>query len=102
MENLKQKFLGLRSVLAIRNSDGETIIYELDVPGFTKNDLKIRLNKNLLRITGKIKRKNGKIVEISESLNVSGLICVDASVENGILTLKFDKFENNGEEIEIK
>jgi HSP20 family molecular chaperone IbpA len=83
------------------NEDGK-IVYELDVPGFTKEDIKVKAVNSSLKIDGEIKRKSGKIVKIKERLSIAGLTCENASLENGVLTIIFNKTENNGQKIEIE
>jgi len=95
-DNMKYPFSN-----SYKNEDGK-IVYELDVPGFTKEDIKVEAVNSSLKIDGEVKRKSGKLVKVKERLSIAGLTCENASLENGVLTIIFDKKENNGTKIEIE
>ena len=64
----------------------------LEVPGFTKNDIKLEIKGNALYISGK--SPNNKIIvnEIKEIIyisNINNLKEINYTVENGILNIKF-------------
>ena len=77
----------------VHNKDNE-IVYEIEVPGFTKKDLDLSFENSILFIKGK--RKVGdKEKEISKQFKVN---CnsknIKAKVENGILYVTFVKDNN--------
>lgn len=86
---------------SIENSD--SFLIKVEVPGYSKEDLKISLIDNKLYI----KSINDKKIEYSLNIKESifsklDLSNIKSSTENGILTISFSYKETSKTEIEIK
>jgi HSP20 family protein len=83
------------------------VIYELEVPGFNKDNLEIELSDGVLTIKGKRKLKEpGKANEshLYKQLTVGAeVVDADAEIKDGILyvTLKYPETQP-GKQIEVK
>lgn len=76
-------------------SDDTKLFYTVDVPGMTKNNIKITINNRDVKIVGERKDEHREM-SISKSFTLSKQIDVDsvvASVENGVLTVSFEKMK---------
>ena len=74
-------------------SDDTKFFYSVDVPGMTKNDIKITINNWIMKIVGERKDEHREM-SISKSFSVSKNVDVDtviANVDNGVLTISFEK-----------
>ena len=78
----------------VHNYSNDTkLFYSVDVPGMTKDDIKITINNNNIKIVGERKDEHREM-SISKSFTLSKQIDLDsvvASVDNGVLTVSFDK-----------
>jgi len=76
-------------------SDDTKLFYSVDVPGMTKHDIKITINNWILKIVGERKDEHREM-SISKSFSLSKNIDVDsviANVDNGVLTISFEKIK---------
>ena len=97
---------------------GDHYLLEAELPGFSKEDLAIDLNRNYLTISAKREensdksdlnfvRKERKVGYFSRSFDVSGIdtSAIKAAYQNGILSLELPKLpesHQNGRVIEIQ
>jgi len=100
--SIADKFLKKYPSYNVYENDDGQYVYELDVPGFTKEDINIETIGPSLMISGEIKRNNGKTVKIKERLNINEHVCTSASLKNGVLSIVLDKNEKRGTKIEIE
>lgn len=100
--SIADKFLKKYPSYNVYENDDGQYVYELDVPGFTKEDINIETIGQSLMISGEIKRNNGKTVKIKERLNINEYVCTSASLKNGVLSIVLDKNERRGTKIEIE
>lgn len=90
-------FLGLRESVPYtvsENQDGITIT--LDLPGVTEKDIKVGVEDSVLSV--RAERSKGTIATYSYSWSLPRAInvdAVDASYENGVLTLMLPKREES-------
>lgn len=99
-----------------RNSSSDSIItsteegwdIELSTPGFTKNELSIKVDNNYLKIEGevkedeksKLKKSFKKTYTLPQKVKIEK---IDAKLENGILVLNIKKsVDENIYEVKIK
>ena len=83
------KFFG-STCCQIDNVEG-TAIYQMEVPGFNKDNLKVEVAEGVLTISGKREVKDKDYVgnsQISKRLTVGDVEDAEAEVKDGILTLK--------------
>tara|TARA_Y100000389_G_scaffold80702_1_gene77334 strand:+ start:6187 stop:6585 length:399 start_codon:yes stop_codon:yes gene_type:complete len=76
-------------------SDDIKLYYSVDVPGMTKHDIKITINNWIMKIVGERKDEHREM-SISKSFCLSKQIDVDsvvAIVDNGVLTISFEKIK---------
>ena len=76
-------------------SDDTKLFYSVDVPGMTKDDIKITINNWIMKIVGERKDEHREM-RISKSFSLSKQIDVDsviAIVDNGVLTISFEKIK---------
>lgn len=102
----------------IRDSNGKYVI-TMDLPGLEKSDIKIKLNGNILSVSGKrdksVEKKDGdKVIlrertsgSFSRSIRLAGKLKqdkVEATYKNGTLTITIPQVEpvDNSVEIPIK
>ena len=90
---------------AFAEEDGD-YVFEVEMPGFSKEDIKIQLDQNgHLNLEGQTTRKGnkvkfGKTYEVPEKADLS---TADASLKNGIFRLTFKrKNKHKPKEIKIK
>jgi HSP20 family protein len=79
----------------------EALILELDVPGFSEEDLQIYIEGKSLHINGN--RTGNRNVKMERSFSLSNHIDtekVEAEIKNGLLTIKLPKAEKK--KIEVK
>jgi len=72
----------------------EALMLELDMPGFTEEDLAITLEGKQLKIQGE--RKSGRPVKITREFYLSGSLDtnrVEAELKNGLLLITLPKVE---------
>jgi len=100
--SIADKFLKKYPSYNVYENDDGQYVYELDVPGFTKEDINIETIGPSLMISGEIKRNNGKTVKIKERLNINEYVCTSVSLKNGVLSIVLDKNEGRGTKIEIE
>lgn len=93
---------------AYRYEDSHTYRLRLDLPGFTREEIALTLEKNDLTITAKSEREDAFQSEFERSYTLPEDIdpeAISAKLENGVLDLTFAK-RTNGEDavrkIEIK
>jgi HSP20 family molecular chaperone IbpA len=71
----------------------------IEVPGFSKDDIKIDINENVMSVSGK--SKFGK--EIKEEFNISNNVeKIKVTVENGMLEIKLVKNKSSTIPIEFE
>ena len=78
-------------------SNDVKLFYSVDVPGMTKHDIKITINNWIMKIVGERKDEHREM-SISKSFSLSKQIDVDsviAIVDNGVLTISFEKIKPN-------
>tara|TARA_B100001057_G_scaffold467858_1_gene526403 strand:+ start:497 stop:892 length:396 start_codon:yes stop_codon:yes gene_type:complete len=76
-------------------SDDTKLFYTVDVPGMTKHNIKITINNWNMKIVGERKDEHREM-SISKSFTISKHIDLDsvvANVDNGVLTVSFDKIK---------
>jgi HSP20 family molecular chaperone IbpA len=80
--------------------DSSSYVVELTVPGLDKDDLKISVEDNLLKIKSNpdVKYPVDKVFELSNKLNTSD---IKATCNKGILEITIPKKKNKVKEIEI-
>ena len=90
---------------AFAEEDGD-YVFEVEMPGFSKEDIKIQLDQNgHLNLEGQTTRRGnkvkfGKTYEVPEKADLS---TADASLKNGVFRLTFKrKNKHNPKEIKIK
>ena len=112
---IRQERTWIPSVEINEKEDAFTV--EVDLPGLTKDDVKIAVESNVLTITGTRKSKTGEQPKMyrhnerdfgsfKRSFNLSSMINttkIDAAYENGVLTLTLPKAESaKPREVEIR
>ena len=85
-------------------SDENNFYYSIEVPGFTKNNLKVTVNDSQVNISGECennKKSISKSFTIDKTLNIDSIY---VKLENGILTISFliIKHNNNTNEKNIQ
>ena len=90
---------------AFAEEDGD-YVFEVEMPGFSKEDVKVRLDQHgRLNLEGKT-TKRGKEVKFGQAYEVpekADLSTADASLKNGIFRLTFKrKNKHKPKEIKIK
>ena len=90
----------------IRAFEDGNYVFEVEMPGFSKEDVKVRLDQHgHLNLEGKT-TKRGKEVKFEQAYEVpekADLSTVDASLKNGIFRLTFKrKNKHKPKEIKIK
>ena len=76
-------------------SDDTKLFYTVDIPGMTKNDIKLTINNWIVKIVGERKDEHREM-SISKSFTLNKNIDVDsviAIVDNGVLTISFEKLQ---------
>lgn len=76
-------------------SDDTKFYYTVDVPGMTKDDIKITINNYNIKIVGERKTEHREM-SIYKSFSLSKNVDVDsvnANVDNGVLTISFEKIK---------
>jgi len=66
----------------------DNIAYELECPGFNKDNLKVEINDGVLTIKGE-RGEGNRIRKIFKRLSVSQTDQVNAEIKDGILTIVF-------------
>ena len=80
------------------SSDNNNYYYKLDVPGMSKEDLKVSVTNNRLTIYG-VRKDNKHIINRSINIMNVDLNNISSSLVNGVLTIKIVKnFANNTQE----
>ena len=94
--------------------DGEKVVLTMDMPGVQNSDLEIKIQDNLMRLTGKVNRKNMaktlleeyQIGDYYSEFTLSNNVDqqnISASLTNGVLKLIIPKMESaKPRRIEIK
>jgi len=83
------------------DSDGN-VVYEIEVPGFNKDNLKVEVSDGILTVKGEIKTDNFKR-KVFKRMTVSDSENVDAEIKDGILTLRLIRPPSqNVKKIDIK
>ena len=98
---------GFNSIAKWRNKDGDFAELEdsyqfvLPIPGLTKEDVKVKLDKNVLDISYTIEKQEGKPYFVYSNYQKNftlpknaDLESVKAVVENGVLAVTIKKLEN--------
>ena len=71
-------------------------LLEVPIPGMTKDNVKLQLDNNLIYINAE-KTKNGQIASkyqyVKQLPSDVDLDTIDAAVENGVLTIEFQKIQ---------
>lgn len=85
----------------------EGYVYEVEVPGFTKDNIEVELCDGVLSIKGERKMPSKNAVGLSKvrkAITIGNLNVKDATIENGILRILIEKEsqEKEVEKIEIK
>lgn len=71
------------------NEDDENYSFEVDLPGFTKNDIKVDLKQNNLILTAKNdSRERNKTVTLPQDIDGDK---ISASLKNGVLNITIPK-----------
>ena len=71
------------------NEDDENYSFEVDLPGFTKNDIKVDLKQNNLILTAKNEsRERNKTVTLPQDIDGDK---ISASLKNGVLNITIPK-----------
>ena len=71
------------------NEDDENYSFEVDLPGFTKNDIKVDLKQNNLSLTAKNdSRERNKTVTLPQDIDGDK---ISASLKNGVLNITIPK-----------
>jgi len=88
-----------------KDDDGNTM-YEFEVPGFNKDNLKVEITDNVLTISGKRETTDNSHAgarEVFKRMNL-GVTSpnIDAVIKDGILYLSFDNPECEKKEIVLK
>ena len=76
------------------SSDNNNYYYKLDVPGMSKEDLKVTVTNNRLTIYG-VRKDNKHIINRSINIMNVDLNNISASLVNGVLTITILKKCNN-------
>lgn len=82
------------------NKEGN-LVYELECPGFNKDNLSVELADGILTIKGK-RGEGNREREIFKRMAVSYTEEVEAEIKDGILTIIFKMPEKKSTKIEIK
>jgi HSP20 family molecular chaperone IbpA len=84
------------------NEDGN-LVYEIEVPGFNKENLNVEIADGILTIKGERTSNSDKRQrQLYKRFTVSQSEEVDASIEDGILTLVFKQPEKKKTKVELK
>lgn len=81
-----------------------TYVVTAQVPGMSKEDISIKLEDSVLKITGEKEINESMTSSINKEFNVSSSINtnrIEAKVENGILTISIPQKENKSKQIKI-
>ena len=89
------------------NDEDGNMVYEMEVPGFDKENLKVEVSKGILSVKGESKASSEKSMfqnSIYKQITIGDLEPIDATVKNGILKMVFKlpvKPENEIKEIKL-
>ncbi len=84
------------------DKDGNLVV-EIEVPGFSKENLQVEISDGLLSVIGERKiAANGHTKKIHKRFTISNTEEVDAEVKDGILTLVFREPEKKKTKIDVK
>lgn len=83
-----------------RNDQGE-LVYEVECPGFNKENLSVEIAAGVLTVQGKIGEGSNQR-EIFKRLTIGAAEEVDAAIADGILTLTFKVPEKKKTKLTIK
>jgi len=89
------------------NDENGNMVYEMEVPGFDKENLKVEVSKGILSVKGKRKEDSEKSMfqnSIHKQITIGDLEPIDAVIKNGILRMVFKlpvKPENEIKEIKL-
>ena len=88
------------------NDDGGNTMYEFEVPGFNKDNLKVEISEGVLTISGKRETKDNShagVREVYKRLNLGvSSPKINAVIKDGILYLTFNNPESEKKEIILK
>lgn len=80
----------LRDIHCFEEIDGEYVL-DIDIPGFNKEEIKVNIDNGFLTLDAVSKTK-GRMTKDTYSLPNDALVdTVSSSLENGVLTVKFER-----------
>jgi len=85
------------------NDDGN-VVYEVELPGFNKDNIEVTLNNNILTVKGERETKTGSHAgykDIHKRLSVDKTEDIDAKIEDGILYVTLIRAKSKEKKIEI-
>jgi HSP20 family molecular chaperone IbpA len=104
-ENLTEQFGRFFGPCCYTNEGGD-VIYQIEVPGFNKDNLKVEISDGILTIRGEREVKDKYYAGQSKffkQLTVGDISEADAEVVDGILTLTVKRPQKEpGKQIEVK
>lgn len=86
------------------NDDGD-VVYEIEVPGFNKDNLKVEISDGILTVKGERKLDDEKHAgqrSIFKRLTIGSATNADAKIEDGILYLTIKVPKKDTKSVEIK
>ena len=102
-ENLMSNFDYFFGDASYVNDDGD-VVYEVEVPGFNKDNIKVTLNNNILTVSGQRETKSKSHAgsrTIHKRLSVDKTENIDAKIEDGILYVTLLKEKSEEKNIEL-
>jgi len=102
-ENLMSNFDYLFGDASYINDDGN-VVYEVELPGFNKDNIEVTLNNNILTVKGKRETKSGSHAgykDFYKRLSVDKAENVDAKIEDGILYVTLLRIKSEEKKIEL-
>ena len=86
------------------NDELGNLIYEMEVPGFNKDNLTVEISDGILTIQGKKEIKNKNSIcksKVFRQINVGDIDNVNAKLKDGMLTLTLKHLETETKKIEL-
>lgn len=103
-ENLWSNFNDFFGDTRYVNNDGD-VVYEIEVPGFNKDNLKVEIADGILTIRGERKIESDRHAgekSIFKRMSIGSITDVDAKIEDGILYLTVKSPKKDVKSVEVK
>ena len=87
-------------------SNENKLFYNIELPGIKKENLKVTVNNNIVKIKAKkFNKDNKETFNFNKTLSIPSiydLLSLKAELSNGILEISLNKIKSDNKEIEIK